>query len=190
MLAFEMAETKTQMNEREYVIPLRREWMKVARYKRSKKSVVAIKEFIARHMRVKDRDTKLVKVDKYLNNEIWFRGGKKPPAKIKVRAAKDSDGVVKVDFVEVPEHVKFIKARQEKIHKKAEKKKKAEPSEEEKQEKAEKTEEEKKEEEAEKEKARSVGVAAEKAAEKAAKAQKHTVKGGAAPQVQRKALKK
>jgi len=173
-----MAET------REYVIPLRKEWAKVPRYKRTAKSVKAVKEFIARHMRIRDRDTKKVKLDVYLNNKLFFRGFKKPLTKIKVRAEKDGDNV-KVELVEIPESVKFSKLRHEKRHKKAEKKKELEkPKEEEK--KEEKTEEEKKE---EKEKAKSVEQAQIKAAEQTARIEKHTTKSNI-PTTQRKALKK
>ncbi len=163
-----MAENKSVM-EREYIIPLRREWMKVARYKRARRSVMEIKAFVARHMKVLDRDLSKVKLDSYLNNELWFRGAKKPPAKIKVRVKKDGD-LVRVELAEIPDIIKFAKAKNERRHKKPDKKK-AEPKAEEK--KEEKTEEEKKKEE---EKEKSVEKMHERIAEKAAKAQKHTTK--------------
>ena len=103
-----MAEAKIQTIEREYVIPLRREWVKVPRYKRTFKSVKAVKEFIARHMRVADRNLDKIKLDVYLNNELWFRGGKTPFSKIKVKAKKEGE-IVKVELAEIPEHVKFLK---------------------------------------------------------------------------------
>ena len=177
-------------NEREYVIPLRKEWMKVARYKRTRRAVKEIKNFIARHMKVADRDVDKVKLDVYLNNELWFRGCKKPPAKIKVKAKREGEEVL-VELVDLPEKWKFAKKRQDKVHKKVEKKK-VEKKEEKKEEP--KTEEEKKEEEEkkreEKEKAKSSAIAQEKATEKMVKAQKHTVQSGKGPQIQRKALKK
>ena len=79
-----MAETtQTQKSvEREYVIPLRKEWSKVPKYKRAAKSVKAVKKFIARHMRVPERDADKVKLDVYLNNELWFRGSRKAYNKI------------------------------------------------------------------------------------------------------------
>lgn len=179
--------TKDNQN-REYIIPLRREWMKVPRYKRTRKSVIAIKKFVAKHMKVEDRDVDKVKLDVYLNNEMWFRGVKKPFNKIKVKVSKLDDGSVKVDFVEVPEHVKFLKARQEKIHKKVEKKAEV------KEEKKEKSEEEKKDEEskkeAEKEKVTATREAMEKIAEKTANVEKHIVKTSKAPAINRMALKK
>ena len=184
-------ETEKTVDEKEYIIPLRREWVRAVRYKRTARSVKAIKQFIAKHMKIPERDLKKVKLDMYLNNELWFKGGKKPPAKIKVKAIRDGDNV-KVEFVDVPEHVKFMKIKQEKLHKKVSKKKVSEekPAED-KGETSEKSEEEKAEEKKEeKEKAKAGEVAQEKAAQKMAKTQKHTVKSGKGPQIHRQALKK
>ncbi len=112
-----MTETKTETKlEREYIIPLRREWQKVSNYRRTGRAVKAIKQFIAKHMKVQDRDVDKVKLDIYLNQEVWFKGRKKPPAKIKVRAVKESE-IVKVYLVEEPSHIKFLKAKAEKRHK-------------------------------------------------------------------------
>ncbi|MEI6058287.1 MAG: 50S ribosomal protein L31e [archaeon] len=97
--------------EREYVIPLRRKVQKAQRYRRAKKAIRVIREFLVKHMKAKDRDLRLVRVDKYLNQEIWYRGIKKPPARIKVRATKDSEGIVRVELADVPEKVKFDMAR-------------------------------------------------------------------------------
>jgi len=40
-------------------------------------------------MKIKNRDLKKIKIDKYLNEQMWFRGIKKPPVKIKVKAVKE-----------------------------------------------------------------------------------------------------
>jgi large subunit ribosomal protein L31e len=78
-------ETKpTEKIEREYTIPLRHRWKIVPTYKRANKAVKAIKEFLVRHMKIRDRDLDKIKVDKYLNEAIWARGIKHPPSKIKV----------------------------------------------------------------------------------------------------------
>lgn len=117
-----MAEDKKNSNvEREYVVPLRREWSKVARYKRTNKAVKAVKEFMVRHMKVRDRDLKKVKIDRYLNEELWFRGIKNPPSRIKVKARMDGE-FVRVELAELPANLKFKKAREEKRSKKAEEK--------------------------------------------------------------------
>ena len=118
-MAEKKTETQTEKLEREYTIPLRKEWGKVPRYKRANKAVKAVKEFLARHMKVSDRNLKNVKIDKYLNEELWFRGIRKPPAKIKVKATKEGD-IVKVELSELPEKLKFKKLREEKKEQKAE----------------------------------------------------------------------
>ena len=92
--------------DRVYVIPLKKEFQKVPRYKKAKKAVKAIKQFLAKHMKVEERDLKKIKVDIYLNNEIWFRGIRKPVSKIKVRAIKKG-GIVYAELAEIPEAVQF-----------------------------------------------------------------------------------
>ena len=112
-------ETKTTDKiEREYVIPLRKQVKKVPRYKKANKAIKTIKEFLARHMKVYDRDLKKIKLDKYLNEFVWFRGIKKPPIKIKVKAVKEGE-VVKAELAELPGKLKFKKLKEEKRDKKA-----------------------------------------------------------------------
>jgi large subunit ribosomal protein L31e len=175
-----MAENK-KSNENVYTVPLRRFWLNVPKYKRSRKAVIALKKYIARHMKVVDRDLDKVKLDVYLNNEIWFRGRAKPPAKVKVKAVKDGDNV-KVSFFETPKEIKFLKLKHSKLHKKVEK---VTPVKEE-EKKEGKTEEEKKD-ESEKEKA--VEQQNIQQAEVAAKVDKHSspIKE---PKINRMALKK
>jgi large subunit ribosomal protein L31e len=105
--------------EREYVIPLREKYQHVPRYKKTPKAVKTIKEFIARHMKIYDGDLNKIKVDSYVNEYMWGRGIKNPPHKIKVKAIKDSEGLVRVELVEYPDKLKFKKARAEKHSKEA-----------------------------------------------------------------------
>ena len=111
--------------EREYIVPLRKGWLKVPEYKRANKAVKTLKEFLAKHMKIYDRDLRKIKIDNILNNEIRFRGMKKPPAKIKVKVKKFEDGIVRVELVDIPAHVKFEKLREEKRRAETEKKTKA-----------------------------------------------------------------
>ena len=104
--------------EREYVIPLRRNWNKVPRYKRANKAIGTIKEFLVRHMKIRDGDLNKVKIDRYLNEFVWFRGIRKPPARIKVKARKEGD-IVKVELFELPKELGFKKTKLEKRDKKA-----------------------------------------------------------------------
>lgn len=164
-----MAKEKQEKIEREYIIPLRREIMKVPKYKRAPKAVKAVKKFIAKHMKIPERDDSKVKIDKYLNQELWFRGIKNPPAKIKVKVKKEGE-IFRVELAEIPEKIKFAIAKQEKLKKQAEKTKK-EKKHEEKEEKEEKTEEEKKE---EVEKTKAAEEAEKEFTHTKAKEQKHT----------------
>lgn len=111
-------ETKTDKLEREYTIPLRNKLKKVPRYKRANKAIKSIKEFLVRHMKIRDRDLKKVKIDRYLNEAVWFRGIKKPPIKIKVKALREKD-IVKAELFEMSEKLKFKKLREEKREQKA-----------------------------------------------------------------------
>jgi len=126
-------ETKTEEKlEREYTIPLRHRWSIVPTYKRANKAVKSVKEFLVRHMKIRDRDLNKVKIDKYLNETLWFRGIKHPPSKIKVRAIKEGD-IVRVEAVTMPQSITFKKLREERLineSKEVVKKKKAEKPEE------------------------------------------------------------
>lgn len=89
-------ETKPVL-ERTYNVPLRKEWLKSPRYRRSKKAVTALKEFIVKHMKASN-----IKIGKHLNEEVWKHGIKNPPHHIKVNAVKDSEGLVKVELFGKP----------------------------------------------------------------------------------------
>ena len=103
------SEEKVEL-EREYVVPLKRGVLKAPAYRRAKKAIRVLREFMVKHMQVRDRDLRKVKIDAYLNNELWFRGIKKPANKIKVKAVK-RDGIVYVSLAEVPKAVSYIIAR-------------------------------------------------------------------------------
>ena len=179
-----MAETQTHAHvEREYNVPLREVWRKKTSYKRTRKAVMELKAFIAKHMKVPGHDIEKVKLDVYLNNEMWSRGSSKPPAFIKVKARKDGE-LVHVTLAKAPEYVVFAKSKHMRRHVKSDKKEVKSEKKEEKSE--EKTVEDKK---VESEKEQSVAVANEKLAEQQAKAQKHTstIK---TPKINRMAMKK
>ena len=107
---------KTESNielKREYIVPLRKGFLNVPHYRRAKKAVKVLKEFMVRHMNIRDGDTRKVKINIHLNNEIWFKGIKKPLAKIKVKAKKIG-GIVYVELADIPDVVKFKMAHKEK----------------------------------------------------------------------------
>lgn len=65
------------------------------RWRRSEKAIFLIRNFLARHMKVPLEN---VKLDPSINEEVFRRGGKKPPRRIKVRAVKFEDGVVEAEL--------------------------------------------------------------------------------------------
>src|SRR3989304_1747657 len=113
-------ETEIGGKEREFIIPLRRKFKKTASYRRAPKAIRAIKEFLVRHMKIYDRNLKKIKLDRYLNEFIWTRGIKNPPAKIKIKAVVDGD-FIRAELAELPERLKFRKEKQGKRGKKTEK---------------------------------------------------------------------
>jgi len=125
-----MAKEKANPVEREYIIPLRAKCRSVPRYKKANKAIRTIKEFLARHMRIEDRDLNKIKLDLAVNEAVWERGIKKPTHKIKVKAVREGD-IVKVNLVELSKKAiakkKLITKREEvkakKVETKEEKKK-------------------------------------------------------------------
>jgi large subunit ribosomal protein L31e len=83
--------------ERTYTIPLRKGWLKAARYRRAKKAVNTVKEFLVRHMKSDD-----VRLGTHLNLEIWKHGMKNPPSRVKVNVSKDDKGVVRAELFGAP----------------------------------------------------------------------------------------
>ena len=75
--------------ERTYTVPLRKEYMKVPRWKRTRKAVFALRQFLSKHMKSDD-----VKLGTSLNQHMWKHGGKNPPHHVKVTVKKDEKGVV------------------------------------------------------------------------------------------------
>ena len=131
--------------EREYIVPLRSEWLKVGTHKRATRALKELKRFLARHMKIYDRDLRKIKIDMDLNNELRFRGMRKPPAKIKVKAFKYDDETVRAELIEIPEHIKYARIREEKKNKEIKKKVEEQAKVEKKENKVEESKEEKKE---------------------------------------------
>lgn len=72
--------------ERTYMIPLRKEWLKVPIYKRSRKAIVAIRDFSIKHMKVHT-----VKIGRFLNMKVTEKGRKSPPSRVHVKMLKHED---------------------------------------------------------------------------------------------------
>jgi len=123
--------------EKLFTIPLRREWIRVPRWRRTKRAVDAVRAFVTRFAKAKE-----VKIGRWLNLEIWGNGAKSPPSRVVVKITKDKD-IARVELAKLPPKA----AREaEKLKSKEAKKKKLETT------KAAKEEKEKKEEEYKKKK--------------------------------------
>ena len=95
------------VEERIYTIPLGKASVRPPK-KRAPRAVQMIKAFVTKHMkldmRVEEEEEKeelpKLAISQEVNEKIWGRGIKKPPKKIRVRAAKDKDGNVTVYLAE------------------------------------------------------------------------------------------
>jgi large subunit ribosomal protein L31e len=73
----------TNSIERVYNIRITQVIKKAPRWRRAKKAVSVIKEFLKRHMKAEE-----VKLGKELNEYIWKNGGKNPPTYYKLKVIK------------------------------------------------------------------------------------------------------
>ncbi|MFT4344102.1 MAG: 50S ribosomal protein L31e [Candidatus Woesearchaeota archaeon] len=94
-----MADTKNTAKtlEREYVIPLRRKFLLVPKYRRAEKSVTAIREFMTKHMKGNE-----VRIGRHLNMELWKHGARNPPHHVTVIAKRNDEGIVDVELKGAP----------------------------------------------------------------------------------------
>ena len=95
----EIKEAETEFDEeiqeeRYYVVPLARKFQKVPRWKRSKKAMIVLREFLTRHMKPEGD----VFISQELNERVWENGIKNPPRKIRIRCTKSVDGIVRAYF--------------------------------------------------------------------------------------------
>ena len=79
--------------ERTYTIPLRKESQKAPRWKRTRKTVRALREFLQKHMKSED-----IKLSKEINEAMWKHGLRNPPHHLKVTVKKDEKGVVHAEL--------------------------------------------------------------------------------------------
>ncbi len=86
--------------ERTYNVPLRKEFQKAPKYRRAKKALVALRQFLLKHMK-----TDRVIIGSHLNQKIWERGLKKPPHHVKVTAIKDEKGIVTAELFGAPKPI-------------------------------------------------------------------------------------
>ncbi len=103
--------------ERIYNVPLRREFLKVPKYKRAKKAVVALRSFLVKHMKSEN-----IVISKDVNEYIWDNGIENPPHHVKVLAKKEGEKVF-VDLADKKESKAKLE-KEKKLEKKREKTKK------------------------------------------------------------------
>ena len=80
----------SQELERVYTIPLGKVLISQSQH-RAVRAINMIKEFAQHHMKVE-----IIKIDEELAHQIWARGVRSPPRKIKVRMSKTDEGYVLV----------------------------------------------------------------------------------------------
>lgn len=101
--------------ERTYTIPLRREYLKAPKYRRTEKASRALRNFLVKHMKSEN-----IKVGKFLNEFLWMHGMKNPPHHVKVNVVK-VEGAVYAELFGKP--LKIGKETEKKEEKKTEEKK-------------------------------------------------------------------
>jgi len=95
------------VEERTYTIPLQKALVRPPK-KRAPRAMQLIKAFITKHMKLEmkvseeeeEEELPQLIISQEVNEKIWDKGIKKPPRKIRVRAAKDKDGNVTVYLAE------------------------------------------------------------------------------------------
>ena len=75
---------------RVYTINLSKVWLSPEN-RRTKRAINMIKEFATRHMKAEE-----IKIDEELNRQMWRRGIRHPPRRVRVKMVKDEDDVVTV----------------------------------------------------------------------------------------------
>ncbi|NHJ12079.1 MAG: 50S ribosomal protein L31e [Candidatus Thorarchaeota archaeon] len=83
------------VDERIYTVPLRKAYWTGSRLKRSNRAVRILREFVERHMKPEE-----IVIQSEVNERIWARGIQKPPRRIRIRATKNADNLVRVYLAE------------------------------------------------------------------------------------------
>lgn len=84
----------SDFEERVVTVPLR-DVQAEAKHKRADKAMSIIRGHLAKHFKVDEDD---VRLDPSINEAVWERGRKKPPSKLRVRAARfEEEGAAVVE---------------------------------------------------------------------------------------------
>jgi len=91
--------SSSDFDERVITVPLR-DVKAEAKHKRAGKAMTLVREHLAQHFKV---DGDAVRLDPSINERVWARGRKKPPSKLRVRAARfeeEGTSVVEAEYAE------------------------------------------------------------------------------------------
>jgi large subunit ribosomal protein L31e len=91
----EPEEEEEIIDERIYTVPLRKAYWTGSRLRRSNRAVRVLREFVKRHMKPEE-----LLIQPEVNERIWARGIQKPPRRVRIRATKNSDNLVRVYLAE------------------------------------------------------------------------------------------
>ena len=106
-----------KVNEsRDYIVPLRKGFLPTPRWRRSKRAMSLLRQFILKHTKAEK-----VIISRWINEEIWANGGRNPPGKIKVKVVLKEEGD-KVKIRVAHTDLDVLPARSTRVKQKAEKK--------------------------------------------------------------------
>ncbi len=91
----EIPEEEEIIDERIYTVPLRKAYWTGSRLRRSNRAVRILRQFVERHMKPEG-----IIIQPEVNEKIWARGIQKPPRRVRIRATKNSENLVRIYLAE------------------------------------------------------------------------------------------
>ena len=91
----EPEEEEEIIDERIYTVPLRKAYWIGSRLHRANRTVRILREFVERHMKPEE-----LLIQPEVNEKIWARGIQKPPRRLRIRATKNADNLVRIYLAE------------------------------------------------------------------------------------------
>ena len=91
----DIPEEEEIIDERIYTVPLRKAYWTGSRLRRANRAVRVLQKFVQRHMKPEE-----LLIMPAVNELIWSRGIEKPPRRIRIRATKNDENLVRVYLAE------------------------------------------------------------------------------------------
>ncbi|MHA1637493.1 MAG: 50S ribosomal protein L31e [Candidatus Thorarchaeota archaeon] len=91
----DIPEEEEIIDERIYTVPLRKAYWTGSRLRRANRAVRILQKFVQRHMKPEE-----MLIMPKVNELIWSRGIEKPPRRIRIRATKNDENLVRVYLAE------------------------------------------------------------------------------------------